>query len=837
MRVPLSWLAEYVDLPTDATTDSVMAELVKVGLEEEASHSFGVTGPLVVGQVLEFTPEEQTNGKTIRWCQVRVAPEGSKAADGGDDVRGIVCGASNFEVGDKVVVCLPGAILPGDFHIAARSTYGHISDGMLASAKELNFSDDHAGIIRLSELGLDPKIGSDAIELLHLNDSAAEVNVTPDRGYCFSVRGIAREYAHATGADFRDPKGNAVLNHGEGFSLSFSDPNRVRNQPGMQRMVLRSVMGIDASRPTPPWMIARLKLAGMRSISLAVDITNYVMLELGQPTHAYDLDKLQGGITVRRAKSGETLKTLDGQVRKLHEEDLLICDDSGPIGLAGVMGGESTEVDSTTKNVLIEAANFDPVSIARTARRHKLISEASKRFERGVDPMIADNAAARVVQLLEVHALGEGNVLGADYNELKPTHAIFLPAEFASSVVGVEFDADEQVKILSEIGCVVATVDGGLEVLPPSWRPDLAHKTDLVEEIARIGGYHRIPSRLPVAPPGRGLTKNQQLRRQAISALVGAGFTEVLTYPFMSSEQNQWFAGEQPVKTVKLANAMQEEASELRVSILPGLIDAARRNLSRGLVDLAIFEEGSVFLPTADIKVGSELPVGNIRPEQTQLETLNSEIPTQPKYLGLLLAGARVPSQVGQKEIAASYQDALNAVLTIARSAAVELEIRQAVRKGFHPGRCAEFFTSDSVLVAVAGELDPALASKNDLGRRIAAAEVNLSKLFAAAPTSISASEIKVMPAATQDISLVVDLGVSALSLQQAIAEGAGELLESIVLTDDYRGDNIEANKKSLTFALRFRAPDRTLTQAEATEARDAGVAKAAEKFSAALRS
>lgn len=837
MRVPLSWLAEYVDLPTDATTDSVMAELVKVGLEEEASHSFGVTGPLVVGQVIEFTPEEQTNGKTIRWCQVRVAPEGSKAADGGEDVRGIVCGASNFEVGDKVVVCLPGAILPGDFHIAARSTYGHISDGMLASAKELNFSDDHAGIIRLSELGLDPKIGSDAIELLHLNDSAAEVNVTPDRGYCFSVRGIAREYAHATGADFRDPKGNAVLNHGEGFSLSFSDPNPVRNQPGMQRMVLRSVMGIDASRPTPPWMIARLKLAGMRSISLAVDITNYVMLELGQPTHAYDLDKLQGGITVRRAKAGETLKTLDGQVRKLHEEDLLICDDSGPIGLAGVMGGESTEVDSTTKNVLIEAANFDPVSIARTARRHKLISEASKRFERGVDPMIADNAAARVVQLLEVHALGEGNVLGADYNELKPTHAIFLPAEFASSVVGVEFDADEQVKILSEIGCVVATVDGGLEVLPPSWRPDLVHKTDLVEEIARIGGYHRIPSRLPVAPPGRGLTKNQQLRRQAISALVGAGFTEVLTYPFMSSEQNQWFAGEQPVKTVKLANAMQEEASELRVSILPGLIDAARRNLSRGLVDLAIFEEGSVFLPTADIKVGSELPVGNIRPEQAQLETLNSEIPAQPKYLALLLAGARVPSQVGQKEIAASYQDALNAVLTIARSAAVELEIRQAIRKGFHPGRCAEFFTADSVLVAVAGELDPALASKNDLGRRIAAAEVNLSKLFAAAPTSISASEIKVMPAATQDISLVVDLGVSALSLQQAIAEGAGELLESIVLTDDYRGDNIEANKKSLTFALRFRAPDRTLTQAEATEARDAGVAKAAEKFSAALRS
>lgn len=836
MRVPLSWLAEYVDLPADATPDSVMAELVKVGLEEEGSHSFSVTGPVVVGQVLEFTAEEQSNGKTIRWCQVRVAPEGSKAADGGEDVRGIVCGASNFEVGDKVVVCLPGATLPGDFHIAARSTYGHVSDGMLASGRELNFTDDHAGIMRLNKMGLDPKVGADALELLHLNDSAAEVNVTPDRGYCFSVRGIAREYAHATGADFRDPKGNAVLNHAEGFSLAFTDPTPLRNQPGMQRMILRSVMGIDASRPTPPWMIARLKLSGMRSISIAVDITNYVMLELGQPTHAYDLDKLRGGITVRRATKGEMLKTLDGQLRTLHEEDLLICDDSGPIGLAGVMGGESTEVDADTKNVLIEAANFDPISVARTARRHKLSSEASKRFERGVDPMIADNAAARVVQLLEVHALGEGNPLGAEYKNLEPAAAIFLPIGFAESIVGINFEADEQIRILSEIGCVVASVDEGLEVLPPSWRPDLRHKTDLVEEVARIGGYHRIPSRLPVAPPGRGLSRNQQLRRQAISALVGAGFTEVLTYPFMSSEQNQWFATEQPVKTVKLANAMQEEVGELRVSILPGLIDAAKRNVSRGLVDLAIFEEGSVFLPQAEVKVGSELPAGNQRPDPTQLEALNSEIPAQPKYLALLLTGARVPSQVGQKEIAATYQDSLNAVLTVARAASVALSVRQVVRKGFHPGRCAEFFTADDLLIAVAGELDPALALANDLPRRVAVAEVDLSALYAAAPKSISASEIRVMPAATQDLSLVVDLKVSASSLQQAFVDGAGELLESIVLTDDYRGENVEANKKSLTFALRFRATDRTLTQAEATEAREAGVARAAEKFAAVLR-
>ena len=301
MRVPLSWLAEYVDLPGAATPESVMAELVKVGLEEEGVHSFSVSGPIVVGEVLEFVAEPQSNGKTIRWCQVRVAAAGQQAADGGDDVRGIVCGASNFEVGDKVVVCLPGAVLPGDFHIAARQTYGHISDGMMASARELNLSDDHAGIIRLQQMGLDPKVGTDALELLALNEQAAEINVTPDRGYCFSIRGVAREYAHATGVEFRDPIGNVQPAHAEGFSLTIADQAPIRGVVGSQKFIVRAVKDIDPKRPTPPWMVARLKLAGMRSISLIVDITNYVMLELGQPTHAYDLDKITGGITVRRA--------------------------------------------------------------------------------------------------------------------------------------------------------------------------------------------------------------------------------------------------------------------------------------------------------------------------------------------------------------------------------------------------------------------------------------------------------------------------------------------------------------------------------------------------------
>lgn len=836
MRVPLSWLAEYVDLPGDSTPDSVMAELVKVGLEEEGSHGFAVTGPVVVGQVLEFVAEPQSNGKTIRWCQVRVAPEGAKAADGGADVRGIVCGASNFEVGDKVVVCLPGAVLPGDFAIAARSTYGHVSDGMMASARELTLSDDHAGIIRLQEMGLDPKVGADALELLNLNETAAEVNVTPDRGYCFSIRGIAREYSHATGLDFRDPIGNAHPEHVEGFALKISDDAPIRGRIGVNRFDVRVVKNVNPNRPTPPWMIARLKLAGMRSISLIVDITNYVMLEVGQPLHAYDLDKLTGGITVRRANKGETIETLDGQTRKLDVEDLVIADDAGAIGIAGVMGGASTEVSSTTKNVLIEAANFDPVSIARSARRHKLPSEASKRFERGVDVEIAAHAIARVVQLLEVHALGTGESVGAHWRIESESKAIFLPSEFAESIVGIAFDANETQEILGQIGCVVAVVDGGYEVIAPSWRPDLQHKADLVEELARIGGYDRIPARLPVAPPGRGLTVNQKHRRAILNALVGSGHTEVLNYPFLSSKQNLWFAQNQHAPAVRLANALQEDFSEMRTSILPGLLEAAKRNLSRGSVNLAIFEEGSVFQPLKQVGAGAPLPAGDSLPSDKELADLNLAIPSQPRYLAAVFTGARVAQQVGQREVAISYQDAINAVLIAAKAVGADLRIVQAQRTGFHPGRCAEFFSGDAKLIAVAGELDPALMAENDLPRRVAAAEINLSALYEAAPKVIQAQAIGIMPAATQDLSLVVGSDVPAGELQKLIIEGAGALLESISLVDDYRGENVGAGKKSLTFALKFRAEDRTLTQAEASEARDAAVKLAADKFDAVLR-
>jgi len=825
MRIPLSWLAEYVSLPQGATAETVMAELVKVGLEEEGAHGYGLTGPIVVGEVLDFVEEPQTNGKTIRWCQVRV---------GAEDVRGIVCGARNFEIGDKVVVTLPGAILPGDFHIAARSTYGHTSDGMIASAKELGISEDHEGILRLKTMGLDPEVGTDALELLSLSDSAAEVNVTPDRGYCFSIRGIAREYSHATGSSFTDPLSRVIPQAGVGFEVSVTDNAPIRGKQGVSKFITRVVSKVDATANTPAWMVSRLKLSGMRSISIIVDITNYVMLELGQPIHAYDLAKVQDGFGVRRAKRGEQLVTLDGQTRTLDAEDLVIVDGTGAIGLAGVMGGASTEVTNTTNRVLIEAANFDGVSISRTARRHKLPSEASKRFERGVDPAVAEYAAARVAQLLEELAGGQVEGLGSVYDVTLVSNPIFLPQTFAEAVTGVDYQTEEISGTLSEIGCDVSPVADGFEVIAPTWRPDLKHKTDLVEEVARIRGYHQIPSRLPVAPPGRGFTKKQKLRRLISNALVSSGHVEVLNYPFVSAVENNLFTQDSLAK-VELANAMQEDANQMRTSLLPGLLRAAKTNSSRTLSNLSIYEIGSVFLPSQSA-AAITLPSAQDRPTDVELQSLFDSIPAQPLMLGVLYSGERLTQQVGRKAVKASYADAVSLVRSIAELVALEITIEQSETLGFHPGRTAVIKCGETV-IGYAGEVHPEIAATSDLPRQLGILELNLDLLFEAIPDFVAAKPIHTYPAATQDLSLVLKQNISAGLVLETLRVAAGELLEDIILVDDFRGGNLAADEKSLTFALRFRASDRTLTQTEASNARDLAVAKTFELFQAKIRS
>lgn len=827
MRVPVSWLGEWVELPENVTLEHLHAALVKVGLEEEDVHGVALTGPIVVGRVLSATPEPQSNGKTINWCQVDV---------GEPEPRGIVCGAHNFGPGDKVVVTLPGAVLPGPFPIAARKTYGHVSDGMIASARELGLGDEHDGILRLAELGLDPEVGADAIPLLGLDDTAVEVNVTPDRGYAFSIRGIAREYSHSTGARFRDPADAIEATPVSGYPLRIDDTAPVRGRSGCSVFSVRVVRGIDPSRPTPPWMASRLRLAGIRSISLAVDISNYVMLELGAPNHAYDLDKVDaGGLIVRRATPGEQLETLDGKLRTLDAEDLVVADAQRALGIAGVMGGAYSELSDTTRDVLIEAAIWDPVTVARSVRRHKLPSEAAKRNERGVDPRMAHLATARVAQLLVELAggtLDEG--YGALVDESVPPAAVRLPLERAGAVVGVSYTREEIVGTLELIGARVEGDGEVLSVTPPSWRPDLVDDVSLIEEIARITGYDRIPAHLPIAPAGRGLTRAQSARRRVAQTLAAAGSTEVLAYPFVSDAvAERWEPG---AASVRLQNALDPNVSLLRRTLLPGLIDIAHRNLARGLTDLALFEIGTVFLPEQGVAYGTDfIPLGGERPGDDTLARLGAGIPPQERRVAGLFLGDTVPKQPGTPAVPAGLADALDAVRQVGLALGVDIRVAQGAHPALHPGRTATLRVGDTV-VGVAGELLPALAQDADLPRVVAVYELELDTLVELGAYDRQATPIGTLPAATQDLSLVVGAEVPAREVQDAVAAGAGELLEHIRLVDDYRGSGVPEGSKSLTFALRFRAADRTLTAAEATEAKLAGVARAAELFGATLR-
>lgn len=844
MRVPLSWLREYVDLPATETGRDVQAKLVDVGLEVETVEQTGagLTGPLVVGKVL--TIEELTEfKKPIRFCTVDVGSAGGTSqaigsGGGTGEPQEIVCGARNFAVGDKVVVVLPGAVLPGDFKIAARKTYGKTSHGMICSGDELGMGDDGSGGIIV--LPPEHEVGSDAIKLLELVDEVLDIAVTPDRGYALSMRGVAREAAIAYGLPLRDP---ALLDvpapNASGYPVKISDPM------GCDRFTARTVTGLRPESRSPIWLQRRLQKAGMRPISLAVDITNYVMLELGQPLHAYDRSRIEGTIGVRRAEQGEKFTTLDGAKRVLDAEDLVITDDRGPIGLAGVMGGANTEIAdheeaAGTTDVVIEAAHFDAISIARTARRHKLPSEAAKRFERGVDPQAASAAAQRTVDLLVLLAGGTAESGVTEVIAPSAPHTIAMPADHPDKVAGMEYGRETVVRRLQEVGCDVYGQDA-LTVTVPSWRPDLAEPNDLAEEVIRLEGYENLPSTLPKPPAGRGLTDRQRLHRRVGRALAGSGFVEAPNYPFIGEQvfdQLGLEPGDPKRRVVKLVNPLSDEEPALRTTLLPGLLGALRRNEGRGSHDLALFETGLVFQPRGEARVAVRLPVDR-RPTDEEIASLTEALPVQPRHAAVVLAGAREQAGWWGKGRPSEWADAVRAARVLAAESGTELLVRQGQYGPWHPGRCAELavvIDGAEHVIGHAGELHPRVVKALSLPARTCAMELDLDRLEDAGSGVPQGPKISTFPVATQDVALVVDGGVAAADVEKVLREGAGELLESIRLFDVFTGEQIGAGKKSLAYALRFRAADRTLTVDEASAARDAAVALAAERTGAVLR-
>ncbi|MFJ2475975.1 phenylalanine--tRNA ligase subunit beta [Streptomyces sp. NPDC087659] len=840
MRVPLSWLREYVDLPATETGRDVQAKLISAGLEVETVEQIGagLSGPLVVGRVL--TIEELTEfKKPIRFCTVDVAQ-----ANGTGEPQEIVCGARNFAVGDKVVVALPGAVLPGDFRIAERKTYGRMSRGMICSADELGMGDDgtHGIIVLPPEI----EVGTDATELLELYDEVLDIAVTPDRGYALSMRGVARETATAYGLPLRDP---ALLDvpapNSYGYQVRIADPI------GCDRFTARTVVGLDPEARSPIWMQRRLQKAGMRPISLAVDITNYVMLELGQPLHAYDRNRLEGPIGVRRAEAGEKFTTLDGVKRVLDAQDLVITDSRGPIGLAGVMGGANTEIADSetdpetgevrgTTEVVVEAAHFDPVSVARTARRHKLSSEASRRFERGVDPQAAAAAAQRTVDLLVLLAGGTAEAGVTEIVAPSAPRTITMRADHPDRVAGVAYGRETVVRRLQEVGCDVYGQDE-LLVTVPSWRPDLHEPNDLAEEVIRLEGYENLPSTLPTPPSGRGLTDRQRLHRRVGRALAGAGYVEALNYPFVGEAVLDQFGldADDPRRTVvTLVNPISDEEPALRTTLLPGLLSALRRNVGRGSHDLALFETGLVFRPTGEETVPGVLPVDR-RPTDEEIAVLNAALPHQPRRVATVLAGAREQTGWWGEGRPADWADAIESARAVAREAGAELIVRADRHTPWHPGRCAALYAvvdGEETLVGHAGELHPRAVKALGLPERTCAMEMELDLLERAGEGALQAPRISTFPVATQDVALVVASEVPAADVEKALQEGAGELLESIRLFDVFEGEQIGEGRKSLAYALRFRAPDRTLTVEEASAARDAAVALAGERTGAVLR-
>ncbi|MDO5710186.1 MAG: phenylalanine--tRNA ligase subunit beta [Micrococcales bacterium] len=841
--VPISWLAEHVRVPADLDAEALAAALVSVGLEEEEIHPPKVTGPLVVGRVLTLEAEKHKNGKTINYCRVDVGEHNDEPGTGKEPSdlpsRGIVCGAHNFAVGDSVVVSLPGTVLPGDFAISARKTYGHWSDGMICSDLELGLGEDHDGIIVLNErMDEVPAPGTPAVPLLGLGEELLEINVTPDRGYCFAMRGVAREYAHATGAAFTDPA-TTITAPGpteDGYPVEVRDEAPIHGRVGCDRFVTRIVRGIDPSAPSPAWMAERLTAAGMRPISLAVDVTNYVMLDLGQPLHAYDLALMDGPITVRRGRDGERFTTLDDVERLVVPEDLLITDKGGEriLGFAGVMGGADTEVSERTRDVLIEAAHFDQVSVARTARRHKIPSEAAKRFERGVDPQLPPLAAQRVVDLLVEYGGGTADAAVFDLNEVEPPAPIaFDPAQVAG-LAGIDLSEDRIAEILTEVGCALDREQTPWRVTPATWRPDLTEGCDLVEEVARIAGYDSIPSILPAAPAGRGLTVNQSRRRAIVRALAEHGLNEVLSFPFTGGDILGVSDDDERSVRLKLANPLAEDAPYLRSSLLSTLLPVAVRNVSRGAERLAIMEADTVVLPK-DLTDSPLPPVGQ-RPSEEDLEAIADVVPDQPLHLAAVLAGPITRGGPFADRRNVDWADAIELACVAGRAVGVDLTARSDATAPYHPGRCA-VLSAGKASIGHAGELHPKVCERLGLPERTVAFELDLDALFDAAPSAAhTVTHVSTFPMAKEDFAFVVKDSVRAADVERVVRQAAKELYEDVRVFDIYRGPGIAEGHYSIAVALKIRAADRTLSAEDIATVRNRVVKGAKARLNAELR-
>ncbi len=813
MKVLASWLQEFLDAPV--TPEAMAAAFDDLGtpVEEVTRLGEGLDG-IIVARVLDL--RSHPNADKIQLVDV----------DRGDgEALQICCGAFNMSVGDLVPLATLGTVMPSGMAIERRKLRGEWSNGMLCSARELGMGEDHAGIWLLADSSATMP-GAALTDALGIEpDVRWELEVNPNRPDAMSVIGLARDLAAKVGVGFVAPSppdavaaevdseraappdaltwssggdggvATATMSDGGSFGVDVAAPD------GCGRFVARVLRDVDTSTSSPPWMTRRLAEAGMRSINALVDISNYVMLELGQPNHPYDLAKVADAtLRVRRATDGETLVTLDDVTRTLTADDLLICDGADhPVGIAGVMGGADCEIDDSTTDVLLELAWFDPTSISRTSRRLGLRSEASARFEKGCDPAIAEIAGDRFAELAAEICGARCELVQVDVRGHLPERPpVLVRTDRVNAMLGTSLTAADVAGLLAPIGFESAPVDEDREVVIPTWRFDCATEIDVIEEIGRHHGYAKIERRELTEPRAGSLTPVQQERRRVRRLLCGLGLAEVLPLPFLAPGQLA-ACGLDPAG-IELVNPLVADESILRPSLLPGLVAAVARNHARRQLGIGLWEIGHVFLPPPDGQV----------------------LPDEREHVAVILAGREAPAAVEVWQILAEQ-------LRVADPA-----VANAVVPGLHPTRSATVTVAGEP-VGVVGEIDPAVLAENDVAERVAYLEVDLGALLAGPRRDPAYCQISRFPASDIDLAFEVPDGVSATEVERTLAQ-ADDLVWSVNLFDVYRGDPVTEGHRSLAYAIRLQASDRTLTDAEVAEARAHLIAAVEAQHGAHLR-
>ncbi|HSB98001.1 MAG TPA: phenylalanine--tRNA ligase subunit beta [Spongiibacteraceae bacterium] len=784
------WLREWVD--PQLGTEALAAQLTMAGLEVDAiAPVAGFFSGVVVGEIVAVAPHPDAD--KLRVCQVA----------GAADTMQVVCGAANARVGLKVPFATLGALLPGDLKIKQAKLRGVESFGMLCAAAELGLAEQSDGLL---ELPADAPVGADIRSYLQLDDRVIEVGLTPNRADCLSIAGVAREVGvlnniavQAVAVDPVAATNDAVF------------PVEIIAGEDCPRYAGRVISGVDLTRPAPEWLRERLRRCGIRSIDPVVDVTNYVMLELGQPMHAFDLERLQGGIRVRKAKQGETLETLDGQQLTLRADSLVIADHRGPLALAGVMGGRPSAVSAETKHIFLESAFFAPGQIAGKARSYGLHTESSHRFERGVDYALQIKAIERATQLILASVGGEpGPVSDTSSASLPAPTAIALRRSSIARLLGVEI-ADERVEqILRGLGLAVTASSDGWSVLPPSWRFDIAIEVDLIEELARVHGYDHLPVRSIRADLPLAAKPERQLNLAALRRVLTArGYQEAITYSFVDPKLQALLAPQQPV--VELRNPISADMSVMRTTLWAGLLNTLSYNLNRQQQRVRLFETGLRFLPAAE------------------------GLPQQEKMLAMVATGRRYPESWGASSEPVDFYDLkgdLEALFALARVPA-EVTYRAGSHPALHPGQSADILRGGQVFGHL-GALHPELQRQLGIDQPVYVVEIALANVLEGELPKFS--ELSRFPEVRRDLALLVDRDLAAETVLATAREAAGSYLRNLTLFDVYQGKGIDPQRKSLALGLTFQHSSRTLTEDEVNTTVEAVVGTLKERLAATLR-